>query len=343
MDKKVLIIGPTFFDKNESVQKAFMQLGWDAKVLGYLEDEPLYNRVLSKVGVDYFKSKKRTLFNEMIVKEYKEFKPEMVFILKGNILDRQTLDIMRGSKRVLWMMDSIFRVHETMKNIDLYDYRFMYEKKDAQRLSESDISAKFLPCALDEHDYYPIVDVEQDIDIVFVGSMYIEKSENREQLLDGIISRFPDRNIQLYGKYLHIKRPDRLVKYYLKNYRRYYKNVNVNTNDVNRLYARAKIAINMHHSQTEYSANQRFFELMGSKVFQIVDETEYIRNEFLQGENVVCFGNVEELLEKVEEYIDESGKRERISQNGYDEVLRSHTFKNRIEMVLSEIYGSGQL
>lgn len=337
MDKRVLIIGPDFFDKNESVEKAFMKKGWDTKVIGYGEDRPLAERFIRHVGIDSIEKKRLNGFNSMVVEEYTNFKPQLVFIIKGGALSRETLETMRASKRILWMMDSIFRVPETMANIDLFDYIFSYERSDVERLEKQNIKSYFLAVAFDDSYYFPIDNVEKDIDIAFVGSLYAEKSEDREKLLDEIIANFPDRNIQIYGKYFCIKKPQRIIKYYFKGYNKYYMNHDVQTSEVNKLYSRSKIVINIHHKQTKYSANTRFFELMGSRTFQIVDETGYIKDEFIPDETVVCYRSKEELMEKIKMYLNNKELRERVAQNAYNEAINKHTYVNRMDYVLDVI------
>lgn len=337
MDKRVLIIGPDFFDKNESVEKAFIKKGWSSRVVGYRESRPLSERIMLRLGIAGVEQRRRAAFNSDVVEAYNDFRPQLVFIIKGCGLFRETLEILGASRRVLWMMDTIFRVPETMANIDLYDHIFSYEKTDVERLKEQGIKSHFLAVAFDDSYYFPIENADKDIDIAFVGSLYAEKSEDREKLLDEIIANFPDRNIQIYGKYFCVRKPQRFVKYYLKGFSKYYMNRDVQTSEVNKLYSRAKIVINIHHKQTKYSANTRFFELMGSRTFQIVDETGYIRDEFIPDETVVCYRSREELMDKIRKYLDNQELRERVAQNAYTEAISKHTYEKRVDCVLDII------
>jgi spore maturation protein CgeB len=50
---------------------------------------------------------------------------------------------MKDSKIILLVMDSIFRVKRAYENIKLYDYRFMFEKTDVEKLKKEGIGSFF--------------------------------------------------------------------------------------------------------------------------------------------------------------------------------------------------------
>ena len=77
---------------------------------------------------------------------------------------------MNKSINILWMMDSIYRYPHVLANIDIYDYKFMFENSDVIKLSKQEIESHFLPLAADKNKYYPKEDVKKDIDLLFVGS-----------------------------------------------------------------------------------------------------------------------------------------------------------------------------
>lgn len=340
MNKKVLVIGPDFWGYSESVARAFESTGCNTEVINYWEDYPInfINRIkcggMSKIGINYFIKKYNNEINTKILNVYKKIKPDIVFIIKGHKIFKDTLEKIKESKVVLWMMDSIYKVEQTYKNIDLFDYRFMFEKNDVEKLAQSKISSYFLPLALDETVYYPINNIKKTIDILFVGALYPERLE----LLKSIIIKFPDLNICIYGKYLEWRHTERYINYYLKNYRAYFENKNVHPSIVNELYARTKIAINIHNPQSQYGCNQRFFEILGSKSFQIVDENKFIKNKFVDGKHIVFFNNEKDLCNKIKYYLNNRVERNRIANYGYQEVIKNHTFKYRINEVLNIIY-----
>lgn len=70
------------------------------------------------------------------------------------------------------------------------------------------------------------------------------------------------------------------------------------SSEVNNLYSRAKICINLHHEQSKDGCNQRFYEILASESFQIVDYNEYIIKNY--GDKVDNFKTYEELKNEIE-------------------------------------------
>ncbi|AGB42259.1 hypothetical protein Halha_2385 [Halobacteroides halobius DSM 5150] len=338
MKRKVLIIGPKFYNYNKSVGKAFQRLGWQTEIIDFFEEYPpgLKNKILcgalSEIfKIKYFVRKYDKTINEYILDIYRDFEPEIVFVIKGHKLYPKTIKEMKGSKVVLWMMDSIYRVPETYKNLDLYDYKFMFEKSDVNKLEKEGFCSYFLPLALDSEIYYPI-DKKEDIDILFVGSLYPERLE----VLDKLINDFPKFNIKIYGKYTNWRRPNSYINYYLKKYDHYFMNKNILPKKVNELYSRSKLIINIHHNQSQYGCNPKVFEILGTKSCQLVDNNKFVRQNFSQ-EEIVTYFSYNDLKEKIKKYLVDSELRSSISEEGYEKVKKNHNFNRRIQKVISII------
>lgn len=337
MSKKVLIIGPDFWGYNESVEKVFRKLGYKTEIINYMKD---YNNTLIKrarirfepiFGMNYYKNMVINRTNQLILKKYSEFNPEVVMVIKGDMLIKDTLIKMRDSTIVLWAMDSIFRVKETYNNLNLYNYRFMFEKTDVEKLKKEGIDSFFLPLALDNSVYFPIKNQGKDIDLLFIGNL----NSKRLSILENLIKDFPKLNIQIYGRYLGLIISKRHFKYYFKRYRKYFKNKNITTSEANNLYSGTKIALNIHKEQSKYGCNPRFFEILGTKTFQLVDNNNFI-DEFFS-DKVITYENSKDLKNKIKKYLDNEDSRSSIAEKGYKEVIKNHTFVNRIRYILNKI------
>ena len=65
------------------------------------------------------------------------------------------------------------------------------------------------------------------------------------------------------------------------------------------------------------SINPRTFEIMGNPNFEICDyRVDAARLGFMSEKNIVMYANDEELLKKIEFYINNDVEREKIAQNG---------------------------
>ena len=250
--KKILIIGPNFFGYNESIRDAFEHKGFNVKVFNHYDGyKGFKNKILcsklSKIGISKFKKDYDEKLNKSILKIYDVFKPDIVIVIKGFQLLTTNIRKMNKSINILWMMDSIYRYSNVLSNINIYDYKFMFENSDVIKLSKQGINSYFLPLAADKNKYYPIDDVKKDIDLLFVGSLY----KHRIEMFKKLIEDFPELNICIYGKYTDIKNPLSYITYRNKKIKKSFKNCYVNSEKVNELYSRSKICINLHHKQSK--------------------------------------------------------------------------------------------
>lgn len=329
--KKVLILGPYFHNYNQSIEDAFINLGFETKVLSYhvgttinLREKIEYNFSFNKER--YF-LKKNDEFNFKVQKTYFEFLPNIVFVTHGNELSKETMEIIKPSFKILWMMDSIYRTLNTFKIIHYFDKIFLFEKTDIIRLKEeNNINSYFMPMALNEKIYYPL-NLKKDIDILFIGVLY----DKRKLLFDKIIQRFPNLNIKIYGKfYSSFKSP---FYHFTRKNKSEYINHNVTPNEVNVLYNRSKICINIHHDQSKYGVNPRFFEIFGSKNLQLVDSNPYILDEF-NSNIILTYTNAEDLIKKIEEIIEKKIDTEQYINSIYQLIISNHTYTDRIKSIL---------
>lgn len=326
---RVLIIGPSFFYFNQSIANAFEELGFEAEIVSF--DEPLHpfhlkNKILHKFShnKERLKSKSRKLFNATIRERFDRFSPDLVFIYNGDILEAETIHYFRiRAKVAIWMLDGLSHHPRSETLSPLVDAYFCFEQEDVDTLRQKGITAHFLPQACDTRIYHPL-GLKKDIDILFVGALY--GYPKRIEYLKAVVDHFPDKKIEIYGVYKPIyKNP---IKWLLREKRAFYKNKNVSPSEVNRLYNRSKICLNIHHEQSVNGANPKVFEIAGASAFQLVDWNPYIESVFPE-DMIATFQTKEELIELIERYLQE-GIEIQPTQN-YDNAIMNNTFKKRIE------------
>ena len=334
--KKVLIVGPLFFGYSRSVAKAFEKEGFDVDVYDDWQEgtvENIAEKITHNLTRDKaaFFNKKYEKYNRAIRKQYTASNPDMVFIIRGAILTEETLLFMKRSKLVLWMMDSVFVVKSTLQHIHLYDHVFLFEKEDIPLLKEQHgIEGHFLPLALDESVYYPIPAADKPIDILFVGNLY----EKRKALLNKVIAKFPEKNIKIYGDYFSKLR--NIGRYLFRKDKKYYTNFTVSPAELNVLYSKTKICLNIHHSQSLYGVNQRFFEVCGAAVLQVCDRHGFITDNF-KHEEIFIYDTDEQLFDIINDILCNYDKYTNKITMAFDEVINHHTFQKRIQYVLRTV------
>lgn len=161
---------------------------------------------------------------------------------------------------------------------------------------------------------------ERDIDVIFIGALHLNKMPMLAQVKKAL-----GRDFQLYGL-ASVKRNIYFnVKYGFPGWVR-----PVAFEEYVPLYQRAKIGVNVHNRGNHTVGSYRLFDLMGNGVMQISDGGEYLGSFFEVGEEIVGYGNVDELIEKIRYYLAHDEERKRIALNGYRRVMKDHRIGQRM-------------
>ena len=334
---RALIIGPDFYNFNEAVCAAFSARGYDAKVIKYGTPVDPYDtaaRIGYKISCDKeaFRARNRRCRQTYYAAAFDAVKPDIVFILNGEILTADTLEYFRrgGAKTALWCFDSVKHVPVIKSHIDHVDRFYCYDRGDIEDYKKEGKRAMFLPQAADTAVYHPLECVQKDIDILFVGDVY--HSPRRQNYLSEVVRAFPDRRIKVVGIYKPwYKNP---LKALLRERRDIYTNRNASPVEVNELYNRAKVVINIHNEQQSDGANPKVFEICASGAYQVCDTNPYIEQLFPGGE-VGLYNGPQQLVERIREALE--GDMSARADAAREKVLAGHTFGTRIAEVIKDL------
>ena len=335
---RVLIIAPRFFHFGFGVTHAFRNAGFEVGVASY--DTPVdpydFRRKLAfKFARDKeeYRFRNRERRQQSFIDYFDSFAPDIVFIMNGEILLPSTLDYFRSKAKVaLWCFDSVKHIPVIEGHIDHVDRFYCYDRGDIQHYAAQGKTALFLPqAAFMGADFYrPLEGVKKNIDILFVGDLY--HSPRRQQYIRGVVEAFPDRKIKVVGIYKPwYKNP---LKALLRERRDIYTNRNVAPEEVNKLYNRARVVLNIHNEQQSDGANPKVFEICASGAYQICDANPYIRQLFPDG----CIGlydSEEQMHTLIREALDHDMKEKAAAAHSI--VAQRHTFGNRVESVLNDL------
>lgn len=337
--KRVLLIGPVYYNFLPAVASAFQDLGWETFVEGYdvpVHPYPVWMQVRYKLSRDQaaLRQKSRDSYRLYIEKRFRDCKPDLVFILNGDILETETLDGFRRTAKVaLWFFDNRTRLPLAEDHARHVDAFFCFDQADVDWYLAHGQEARFLPQACDTAVYHPIPGTVKDIDILFVGNSFY--SPRRKTLLAAVASRFRHRKVRVYGWYQPWFKG--LGAWLRRPYKSVFRNVNVSSRQANNLYNRAKVVLNIHQEHQQDGANPRVFEICGAGAYQVCDWNPYVASLF-PGGSVGFYGSEEELFARIEEALARDTASE--AATACEQVRAQHTFKNRIETVLSLVFGS---
>jgi len=330
--KRVLVIGPSFYCYNYSIGDAFEKLGYAVQIVEF--DEPvnpfnLRNRILNKLPFSrkFIQNSSRVFFNSSILKRFADFNPELVFIYNGDILEPSTISFFKQTAKVsIWALDGVSRHPRSEQLAPLVNAYFCFEQNDVYSLKSKGINVYFLPQACDTKIYHPIPSIK-DIDILFVGALY--DYPNRIKLLKKVVDTFPQYKIAVYGIYKPwYKNP---LKWLFREKRDIFKNYSIPPEEVNRLYNRSKICLNIHHPQSKNGANPKVFEISGAGAFQLVDWNPFIESIF-PSQEIAMYRSEKELIDMIVYYLHQDNTV--MIEKAYKLISEKHTFVNRMSYVL---------
>jgi hypothetical protein len=186
------------------------------------------------------------------------------------------------------------------------------------------VKGHFLPAGVFGPECYihPDYDSTFDYDVIFVGSKnYHPEYPYRPRLVAALR--------ELYGKrFLHVGGDgDTGV---------------VRGHDLNRIYARSKIAIgdtlNINFNYPYYSSD-RLFESTGRGGFTIYPNILGLDAFFEDKKEIVFYehGNIRDLKTKIDYYLEHDEERESIRLAGHQRAKNEHTYKHRWATILKEL------
>jgi len=265
-------------------------------------------------------------------------KPDLCMIVGGQTVLPDTLSEIKrmGIPLVLWTSDVPRRFDNIIKGAPFYDYIFCAGTEAIEILKDKGLEKVFwLPFACDPDHHHPVklTDSERQEyakDIVFVGSFYPNRARVLESVSDlhiavrGPYWRRLDRDSSLKGKAV-----DAWV-----NYKEWVK-----------IYSASRIVLVLHYNDGKtpsYQACPKLYEALACKSFVLVDNQRDARTLFEDGKHVVFFDDEKDLREKITYYLKHPEERESIASGGYNEVLKKHTYKHRMEEMFSIIKAEGR-
>lgn len=81
----------------------------------------------------------------------------------------------------------------------------------------------------------------------------------------------------------------------------------------------------------------RNFEIPGCGGFLLTGKAENLEEYYEIGKEVVCFGDVDELVEQVRYYLNHEQERAAIAEAGYQRTLRDHTYRRRFSDIFQQL------
>ena len=80
----------------------------------------------------------------------------------------------------------------------------------------------------------------------------------------------------------------------------------------------------------------RVLEIMACRGFVLVNYQEDLAREFEDGKELVMYRSLDEMVEKVQYYLEHEEERARIARAGYEKVLREYNYAEKLRHILDQ-------
>ena len=270
----------------------------------------------------------RRLIERMMLEKISRFKPDLLFVLKGECIRKGIIHQIRqsGAVTIQWGVDDIFGSYvptDCITNISEYDYVFNFDRYYVKKLRDLGVNAHYQSCVADTKVFKYQPNEEKIYDVTFIGTYIPGIHDKRKHIL----SKLSEFDLHVFGPgWADAK--DSSFKVH---------NVYSRGRSMAHLLNQSKITLNMHHEQSIESTNFRTFEALACGTFTIVEFNRELKNLFRLNKDLVCFRSISELKEKIRYYLDHPEKRQIIRNSGFQRVLSEYTFHHAVKNILNTI------
>lgn len=242
------------------------------------------------------------------------------------------------------------RIPSSRKYLPFFDLCYSYQPPETthrfQELSGRELY--FIPPAANTRYLFPDKPDRRFLcDIAFVGSFYTFKKEMFSKLLYPARKRY---KILIYGPGWTLR--DRFLRLGSGVARRVgwetltrlinNQRLTISQDDERKLYASAKICLNIHEYYEYYPdnaskgmLNEREFKIPAAGGFQLSDYVQGMERNFELGKEIAIFKSPEDGLSKIEYYLKNEKERKEIQEAGTARVLREHTYRHRVRQIIN--------
>lgn len=270
---------------------------------------------------------------------------ELVLVLNGVVLPAEKVDLLRrsGYRTAVWFTDDPYYTDWTITIASRYDYVFTLELGCLSFYRDAGCQhVYYLPFAANPRVFQPKkVLASYQSDICLIGTAFW----NRVELIDRLAPVLLDRKVVISGWWW-----DRL-----QNYSRLSDSIKLGDwmtpEETACYYNGAKIVINLHRSINDdsinantskkipaLSVNPRTFEIACCGTFQLSDLRQETGQLYSLGTEIATYTSYEELINKIDYYLQNEDERQTMALNGLARTRRDHTYHKRLSTMLSILF-----
>jgi spore maturation protein CgeB len=318
--------------------KALRRAGWDVHVVPEWEFVPLkYRSFHMKVIGKIIRRLAVREFNRELRIQARRLQPHVLLVFKGTWVQAGTLRALRalGVRCYNYYPDVSFRSHSPYIAPALPQYDWIFTTKtfglDDMRQQLGVTRASLIHFAFDPDLHRPVPMTDDDMARYGCDVSYIGKwSPKKETLLAALVKRRPHLHVRIWGESWGNVRAAEL--------RDVIEGREVLGDEFVRalIGSRINLSILSEAGQGASRGDQlasRTFVVPACGAFVLHERTTELLELFREGEHLACFEDADELIEKVDHYLEHAELRRLIAEKGRELVLREHSWDRRIRTI----------
>ena len=337
---RILFTGENWHGSNAaSCRRAFRALGCDVLDIDEYHFFPQWESIRLKILRRLVRPLIADEFSMHVERQFKRFQPHLVFVFKGSMLRRHTLENLRktGTPIFNFYPDVDLVNHHRFWGNDFLTsapfYTCIFTPKSYQVKPLLDAGAprvEFLPYAYDPWCHYPVCSTPEEkqmfaSDIAFIGTW----GKRRAEALETLVSRDFPYKLAIWGNQWERLSPSSPLRKFVR-----FKPATGATQA--KVFGNTKIALAFLSLPDLHTA--RSFEIPAFGVLMLAERSAEHILFFEENREIACFEGVHELRDKLDYYLTHAAERQAIAQAGYEKVKGGHSYIDRMRDVL-KVYG----
>jgi spore maturation protein CgeB len=340
--KKILISFDDYFSILSCLKKEFEELDIEVNIFSTNTSQHWLNRFfykkINKIAKNFgLISNEQDLFSwsrfsyenfrdRQFADRIKYFKPDLIFCIHGHQIGKDILSETKIPKIGWWVEPNINRV-ALIKFASLFDNYLSYDSETVELLRNHNICSEYQSHVASTSDFYPIPEMEKDIDVLFYGSW----SPWREEVLFSAYKA--TNNIALYGNDWQKK----CVFFSKKDLKQILRGRNIVGSNLNDVMNRSKIVLGAQRlKEFTTGLDTRAFDALSSGALLLTDAPKDLFRHFIDQEDCLIYDCSEDVPSLIKAVLEGRVEVDKIRRSGREKILLDLTYKTLCKKISNQ-------